>query len=402
MPVFLFRALTAEGESVSGRIEAVDERGALERLKGRGLIPVRAWPAGRGRWARIATFPHRDRSRLVTSLTRELAVLLGAGERLERALAAIAEGLSDRVASAMLATVRQQVRSGVALSRALAAFPDLFDAAYVAVVAAGEAAGRLPEALGHLAELRERRERFRRQVSAALLYPAVLAIAGLLAIAFILGVVIPELVPLVGERRADLPAAARFVFAASDLLRGRFEMVAGGVLLLALLPLGLRRLPRAAELGDRLALILPGFRTLSRERTSAEFTRGLALLLEGGLDLPNAVRLTRGMVTNRHAARAVAEVARGLREGRRLADCLTEADILAPLALRLLRTGEESGRLQATAAFLAGNLEERVSERLKRLVQLVEPILIVLLGALVAGILGAVLSALLSVNTLAF
>ena len=401
MPTFLFRALTADGKKVSGRIEAADERSALDRLKTRGLIPIRARPAGAGRRSLVGLFGRRDRGRFITSLTRELAVLLGAGEQLERALGVIGEGLADRGMGEMLATVRQQVRSGVALSEALAAYPDLFDGAYVAVVAAGEAAGRLAEALHHLAELRERREKFRRQVSAALLYPTVLLVAGFLAIAFILGVVVPEFAALLEDRRAELPFGARLVFAASDMLRGRFELLLGAVLLLAAC-LYLSRLPALAELGDRLALVLPGLRRLARDRISAEFARGLALLLEGGLDLPNAVRLTRGMVANRHAARAVGEVARGLREGRRLADCLAEAGILAPLALRLLRTGEESGRLRVTAAYLAERFEERVAERLKQLVQLVEPLLIVLLGILVAGIIGAVLSALLSLDTLAF
>ncbi len=402
MPTFLFRALTADGRTIKGRIEAADEHGALDRLKARGLIPIQARPAGAG-WRSLAgLFGRRDRSRLVTSLTRELAVLLGAGEQLERALGVLGEGLADRVMGEKLATIRQQVRSGVALSRALAAYPDLFDGAYVAVVAAGEAAGRLAEALGHLAELRERREKFRRQVSAALLYPSVLLVAGFLAIAFILGVVVPEFAALLEDRRAELPFGARLVFAASDVLRGRFELVLGAALLVLAAGLCLSRLPALAELGDRLALVLPGLRRLARDRISAEFARGLALLLEGGLDLPNAVWLTRGMVANRRAARAVAEVARGLREGRRLADCLAEAGILAPLALRLLRTGEESGRLQTTAAFLAERFEERVAERLKQLVQLVEPLLIVLLGILVAGIISAVLSALLSLNTLAF
>ncbi len=401
MPVFRFRALGAGGETVRGRIEAADERSALDRLKARGLIPIQARPAGRG-WRMLGpVLARRDRGRLVTMLTRELTLLLGAGERLERALGVVAEGHGDRVMAEMLATVRQQVRSGVALSRALAGFPELFDGAYLAAVAAGEAAGRLPQALDHLAELRERRERFRRQVQAALYYPAVLLVAGFLSIGFILGVVVPELAVLVGERRAELPFAARLVFAASDLLRGRFDLLAGGTLLGLVLLLLLARLPAVARFADRLALGAPGLRGLARERATAEFTRGLALLLEGGLELPNAVWLTRGMLANRHAAGAVAQVARGLREGRRFADCLAEAGFLAPLALRLLRTGEESGRLQATAAFLAERFEERLAERLKRLVQVLEPVLIVLLGVLVAGIIGAVLSALLSLNRLA-
>ena len=400
MPVFRYRALTAEGETVRGRIEAADERAALDRLKTRGLIPVRARPAGRG-LAASALRPARDRSRLVTTLTRELAVLLGAGERLERALAVVAEGSGDRVLAGMLATVRQQVRSGVPLSRALAGFPELFDGAYLAVVAAGEAAGTLPRALDHLAELRERRERFRRRVTAALSYPAVLLVAGFLSIAFILGVVVPELAALVGERRGELPFEARLVFAASDLLRGRFELLVAATLMGILLLLLVARLPATAEFAHRLALGIPGLRGLARDRATAEFTRGLALLLEGGLELPNAVWLVRGMLANRRAAAAAAEVARGLREGRRFSACLAEADFLSPLALRLLRTGEESGRLRETAAFLAERFEERLGERLDRLARLLEPTLIVLLGVLVAGIIGAVLSALLSLNTLA-
>lgn len=400
MALFAYRALTAAGERVTGEIEAPDARAAVARLQERGLFPISAEPVT-PRPAR-AGLGGRRLARAVTEATRELATLLGAGQTLTEALGLLLETIEHRRLRAILAEVREAVRTGKSLSEALANHPHAFPRAYVGLVRAGEAAGTLPETLRILALARERREQVERKLASAAIYPALLLLASLAALAILLLVVVPRFAPLFAQAQAALPASTRLVLALAEFLAawGSELALALAVALFALL-VALRR-PRPRLVLDRALLRVPLVAKLARERASAEAMRGLATLLKGGLDLASALPLVRELVSNRAVRAALEETMRAVREGRPLWRALSEADVLAPLAVRLLRVGEESGRLAEVAEYLAEAFEERVASRLARLVALVEPLVIVTLGLLVGGIVVSILSAVIAVNDLAF
>lgn len=400
MALFAYRALTAAGERVTGEIEAPDARAAVARLQERGLFPISAEPVT-PRPAR-AGLGGRRLARAVTEATRELATLLGAGQTLTEALGLLLETIEHRRLRAILAEVREAVRTGKSLSEALANHPHAFPRAYVGLVRAGEAAGTLPETLRILALARERREQVERKLASAAIYPALLLLASLAALAILLLVVVPRFAPLFAQAQAALPASTRLVLALAEFLAawGSELALALAVALFALL-VALRR-PRPRLVLDRALLRVPLVTKLARERASAEAMRGLATLLKGGLDLASALPLVRELVSNRAVRAALEETMRAVREGRPLWRALSEADVLAPLAVRLLRVGEESGRLAEVAEYLAEAFEERVASRFARLVALVEPLVIVTLGLLVGGIVVSILSAVIAVNDLAF
>jgi general secretion pathway protein F len=138
-----------------------------------------------------------------------------------------------------------------------------------------------------------------------------------------------------------------------------------------------------------------------RDRLTAQLCRGLATCLGGGLDLPQALAVSRDVLDNSHGRSAMEEVITHVRTGRTVADSLAAAGIAVPLAVKMLRVGEESGRLQPVAAHLAATFEERVATKLQRLVALIEPATVIVLGLLVGGIVMSILTAVLSVNDLA-
>ncbi|MCX7630461.1 MAG: type II secretion system F family protein [Geminicoccaceae bacterium] len=400
MALFAYRALTAKGERVSGEIEAPDARAAVARLQERGLFPITAEPV-----APRATLPiagGRRLARAVTEATRELATLLGAGQALADALGLLVETTEHRRLRAILAEVRQAVRAGKALSEALSARPEAFPRAYVGLVRAGEAAGNLPDVLRALALQREKSEQLERKLVSAAIYPCVLLLASLAAVAVLLLVVVPRFAPLFAQAGAALPASTRFVLAFADFLGARGDVLALALAFALFLFLAALRRPAVRAAIDASLLRLPLFGKLTRERASAEAMRGLATLLRGGLDLASALSLVREMITNRAVRAAFDDTVLAVREGRPLWSALARADVLAPLAVRLLRVGEESGRLAAVTEYLAEAFEERVANRLARLVALVEPLLVVISGLLVGGIVVSILAAVIAVNDLAF
>jgi general secretion pathway protein F len=200
---------------------------------------------------------------------------------------------------------------------------------------------------------------------------------------------------------AALPVSTRVVLDASELIRQQ------GYLLLALLAAALLagerilRRPGPRRAFDRMLLRVPMLGQLLRDRITAQLCRALGTSLGGGLDLPTALAVSRDVLDNLHARAAMEEVITKVRTGRTVADSLAAAGVVAPLAVKMLRVGEESGKLQPVAAHLADTFEERVGTRLQRLVALIEPATVIVLGLVVGGIVMSILTAVLSVNDLA-
>ncbi|MGD9508251.1 MAG: type II secretion system F family protein, partial [Geminicoccaceae bacterium] len=276
-----------------------------------------------------------------------------------------------------------------------------FSPLFVSLVRAGEASGRLGTTLGELATMRERTEALRSKINSALIYPTVLFLTAIGAVMVLLTVVVPRMEPMFAQAGAALPASTRIVLDTSELVRQQ------GYLLLALLAVGLllgerlMRRPGPRRAADRLLLKVPLLGQLMRDRVTAQLCRALGTSLGGGLDLPSALAISRDVLDNLHARAAMEDVITKVRTGRTVADSLAAAGILTPLAVKMLRVGEESGRLQPVAAHLADTFEERVATRLQRLVALIEPATVIVLGLVVGGIVMSILTAVLSVNDLA-
>ncbi|MEZ5904380.1 MAG: type II secretion system F family protein [Geminicoccaceae bacterium] len=408
MPQFAYRALTEAGERVAGEIEAGDRRGAIQRLQAQGLIPIEAQPAGRGTLpgaeapvGRPARSSGRQAAQ-VTVTTRELATLIGAGETLESALALVAGELGDRRLRAVFEGILNRVRTGASLSDAMAAEPRVFSRLYVGMVRAAEATGRLGEVLGELADLRERQEALRRQLGSALIYPAVLTLTAIGAVLVLLLYVVPQFTPVFAGHEDRLPPLTRFILDAAGWLRAHGQAMAVALACLGLLWLLAAQVGWLRLVGHRLALRVWGIGTLARERATAEVCRGLATLLKGGLDLPSALLLMREMVSNLAIAEALGRAASAVRQGRRLSEALAAEGILQPMGQKLLRTAEESGRLEPLARYIAERFEQIMATRMQRFATLLEPLLVIGLGGIVGGIVIAILTAVLSVNELAF
>lgn len=401
MPSFSYRAITPDGQSVAGEVEAADAATAVRRLQENGLIPIEAAPA---RMAAAAVTRARGGrvGKRVTQLTRELATLVGAGQTLEGALALVREELGYKRLTAAVDRVLEKVRGGRSLSDAMAEEGAFFPELYVSMVRSGEAAGRLDDSLRELAELRERTEALQAKLTSAMIYPVILSLTAVGAVTLLMTVVVPQLEPMFANARGALPDSTRMVLAASSFLRAN-----GATLLLVLgaaFLLGgqLLRRPAVRAAVDAVVLRLPLLGPLARERVTAQFCRGLGTLLGGGLDLPQALSVVRGMIANTFARARLDEVIEQVRGGRSLADALAEAAILTPTAAKMLRVGEESGALRSVSMHLALSFEDKVDIRLQRLVAMIEPAMVITLGLVVGGIVTSILTAVISVNDLAF
>ena len=406
MPSFRWSAVDRGGDVVHGVVDAPDRQALVDRLQRQGQIVLRAEPVG-GRGS-LADLLHielgvrrgLDRTSLV-EVTRELAIMLAAGQDLDRALRFVVDNIANARARAILGEIRDKVRAGSSLAAALAAEPRSFSRLYVGMVRAGEAGGTLAASLERLATLLERERTLRANLRSAMIYPAVLLVAAIASLALLLEYVLPQFAPIFEQAGAQLPAATRALMAVG----GTLGAIGPYLLLLLLAAVLIGRYALASpgvRLGaDRLLLRLPVVGTLARETVAARLTRTLGTLLQNGMPLIAALGIAKEALGNEAAAEAVEVAAGQAKSGRGLAGPLGEAGVFPARTIHLLQLGEEAAQLAPMALKAADIHEEQARLMVQRVVALAVPIITIAMGLAVAGIIGALLSAMLSLNDLA-
>ena len=403
MQDFRYSAIDAAGQPQRGVMAAESEAAVVAILQRQGSIPIRAEPTGGTLGTLLNTeFGRRGlAAQAVTDLTRELAVMLGAGQDLDRALRFLVETAPSKRVLAVLEAVHRRVRGGGSLATALAEQPASFSKLYVGLVRAGEAGGTLAVTLERLATLMERERSLASTVRSALIYPGLLTVAAIGSVALLLTQVLPQFVPLFEQNGAALPRATQIMIDSGRLLSDyglyALAVIAGfGVLSREAL-----RRPGPALVADRAVLQLPVIGTLTRELIAARFARTLGTLLVNGVPLISALSIVRDAVGNRAAIAAIEQATLGAKGGAGLARPLEAFGIFPARTIHLLRLGEETAQLGPLALRAAEIHEEATRIGVQRLVALLVPAITIVMGALIAGIVSSLLLAMLGLNDLA-
>ena len=401
MASFRYRAVTVGGALKAGLLESGSSAQALSTLRQSGLTPIEIVEAGRA--PARAAIPRADAAsrRIVARAIGELAVLLGAELTLDRALAVCSETIPRAREQAAFAALARRVKEGARLSQAMAEAGGLFPPMAPAMAEAGEANGRLDQALGRLADTLERSEAIRRTIGAAMLYPAILTVIGIGVVLTMLLWVIPQFESLFSEAGGALPPMTRTVMGLSRWVRhdGLVALAAA-----ALAGFVLARWLRTAAMRrrlDELVLRAPQLGALVRAGEIGRFARVLGSLVEGGVALPDAVAIARRSLTNAALADAIERVAVGLRQGHGLTASLAGEALFPREALSFVRTGEETARLGPMLLRLADVLDRDLQAGVERAIGVLTPLITVVMGAIVATVIASVMTAILGFNDLA-
>jgi general secretion pathway protein F len=406
MPSFRWSAINPGGDVVRGVMEAPDRGVVVERLQRQGQIVLRADPAeGRRGWADLLQI-ELGRSRgldkpALGEVTRELAIMLAAGQDLDRALRFVVDNTRNARIRAILGSVRDKVRSGSSLAAALAAEPRSFSRLYIGLVRAGEAGGTLPATLERLATLLEHERSLSANLRSAMIYPALLIVAAIGSIMLLLDYVLPQFTPIFEQAGAELPAATRTLMTVGAVVGTAtpWLLVASVAAILVIRQLLARPAYRLSF--DRLLLHLPIVGGLLRETLAARFTRTLGSLLQNGVPLISALGIAKDALGNSAAAVAVEAAAVGAKGGAGLARPLAAAGLFPARTIHLLQLGEEAAQLASMALKAADIHDEQARLMMQRLVALAVPMITIGMGLAVAGIISALLTAMLSLNDLA-
>jgi general secretion pathway protein F len=405
MPSFRYTAITPAGETTRGVMEAANEAAVIEALRKQGNIPVRADAAASGFLAGLLAMEFGGGARLtrqdITNLTRELSVMLGAGQDLDRALRFLVETAPNARVRTVMDQLRASVRDGTSFAVSLGKHPRSFPKIYVGLIRAGEAGGTLAATLERLAVLLERERALTATVTSAMIYPVLLVVAGIGSIVLLLTQVLPQFVPLFEQNGAALPRPTQILIDLGDYASnyGLYALLAVAVLVLAIRQALTR--PPVRLRADRLILHLPIIGRLAREALAARFTRTLGTLVINGLPLIAALDIVRDAIGNLAAVQAVEQATQSAKSGAGLSRPMSESGLFPIRTVYLLRLGEETAQIGQMALRAAEIHEENTRLGVQRLMALLVPAVIIVIGAAVAGIVASLMLAMLSLNDLA-
>ncbi|MDQ2864681.1 MAG: type II secretion system F family protein [Candidatus Eremiobacteraeota bacterium] len=398
--VYVYTARSAEGAPVTGSISAQSADDALAHLRTRSLF-VTALQSSESRGGALlsvmSAFSTSQSAKV--AFFRSFATLIGSGVPMRRALlVTVEECRSARLAEA-LRSIIADIESGASLSGSMARRPRDFSPLFVAMIKAGEIGGALADVLERLAELMERDRALRKRVAAALAYPSIVSLTAAGLVVFLLANTVPAFAAMFDEMHVTLPLTTRIFIAIGEAAKS--PVVILGMLVVPIAGYcclrSAARNVRFAEGLDRLKLALPLFGAIVRKSTVARFARTLSTLLRSGVSLTTSLEASGDAVDSAVYARCVKALGESLKGGDPLTVPLERSRLFDPLFLQLVRVGEETGQLDSMLLRVANYYELDVETAVTTLGTVLEPLLIIALGAIVGTIVASVLIPLYSV-----
>jgi general secretion pathway protein F len=402
MPVYQYRGYKQDGGSATGIIDAESPKVARLKLRKDGVFPTEMSEQGAAGQvtaaSQISTGSPSSvggRSALgpgdIAMMTRQLATLLVAGLPLVDALGVLLEQTDKKSVKSILADIREEIRGGKSYSVALERYPREFSQIYVHMVRAGEASGALDQILFRLAEFLEKQLALKHKVTNAILYPALMLLVGVAVLFFLMTFVVPKITAVFANLKQALPWPTVVLMTLSRWCADYWPVLAGGVLVLIWAVRRTVRTETGRILADRLILKLPLIGDVARMVSISRLSSTLSTMLASGVQLLEAMDVSRRVMNNRVLEHAVEEARQNIREGETIAEPLKRSGEFPSLVTHMIAVGERSGEMEEMLRRIGQIYDGEVDRVITRFTSLLEPVMILVMGVLVFFIVVAIL-----------
>jgi general secretion pathway protein F len=406
MPTYFYKAVGSTGETLEGEMEAASHSVAIEKLQSSGHLPISAEEVSATRKSSPYSFtlPQWGKRHInanhISIMTRELATLLHAGLPLDQALQTLENVSTNPSVKTLVNNIYSRVQGGASLSSAMEEQGTCFNRLYLNMIRAGEAGGALELVLQKLSDYLERSAEMRSTVISALIYPIILFSIAILSVVALMIFVIPQFIPLFEDVGQALPLVTQMVFGTAELFQHYWW--AFPVVIVAVLWGFQNQLkdPVKHLQWDHFLLSIPLYGDLIAKIEVSRFSRTLGTLLSNGVPLLTGVSIVRDVISNRAIAEVMDNVTHSLEQGGHLVDALKKTQQFPQLAVQLIHVGEETGQLEIMLLKIAEIYDQETNAAIKRLLTLIEPVLILGLGGMIAVIIISILVAILGLNEL--
>lgn len=386
MPYYLCRIAGEDGrvESRSVLATAADECRRTFEAEGRLVLSVRRdWNRLGNLGLRRQTIKARD----VILFNQELVAMIKAGYPILKSLESISGRIKNVHLREILIDVAGEVKKGRALSEAFQPYEKIFSPVYTASLMAGEKGGNLPGSIGRYIQYAKMVSQTRSRIKSAMTYPTILIVFSFILMGLLMTFVIPRFADFYKSYEAKMPGITRFIMGLATGLSRHWYLLAAVIAAAVIAVIQLRKRPDFRYRVDKLKLRVPFGRTIWLESGISLFSRTLGLLLEAGISLLASIGIAIQAVPNAWMVGELADVPDHIKNGEGLSDSLAQSETFPPLALDMVRIGENSANLQGMLGDMADFYDERVRGKIETLVTLVEPVVIIIMGLVVAGML---------------
>ncbi|MBI2194514.1 MAG: type II secretion system F family protein [Planctomycetes bacterium] len=409
MQTFTYDALDSQGKEIQAEIDAENNDEAVAKIRQLGYFPTNVQPKkGKKKEAPKPGAPAAAKrkgpgltfggvkSKDLTAFTRQLATLVDAGLPIVRSLKILESQQKPGLLKYALGCVAEEVEGGSTLSEAMEKFPKVFDKLYVNMVKAGEAGGVLDTILERLANFREKSEKLKKQVIAALIYPAAVVTVATGILAIIMIKIIPQFKTMFEDMDLDLPALTQLLIFISNTLRDYWYLLPG----VPFAAFSLKKILSMTKVGtwliDKAALKMPLFGIIVSKSTISRFCRTLGTLISSGVPILEALSIVKDATGNIVIANAIQKVHESIREGENIAGPLAQSKVVDAMVVNMIDVGEETGELDKMLIKIADTYDDDVDALVGGLMSLIEPLLIVFMGVAVGFIVIALFMPLIS------
>jgi type IV pilus assembly protein PilC len=378
MQIFKYTARDEAGEKQEGKVEARDEKHAVQILRDKSWVVIDLKESHEGTSFMDKTLGKVSQTDIM-NMTQQLSTMINAGLPLTDALDMLRVQSKPALAR-VINEIERDVQAGMSLADALGRHPKVFSSVYVELVRAGESSGKLDEVLMRLAKTEERAREFRQKTKGAMVYPIIVLIAMVLVVIVMMVVVIPQLSSMYDEFGAELPFATQLLISMSDFMVKFWWLGLAVVVGLMFIFRNYRRTDHGREVTDEWLLKIPIYGTLQTQLIMADFARTLALLVSAGISILQALHIVGLVVNNQIYKNALNEAERAVEKGQPLAATLAKLHVFPPLMAQMISVGEETGALDEVLIKVSKYFESEAENKIKNLTTALEPIIIIVLG----------------------
>lgn len=390
MPVFVYEGRDPNGKRVVGELEARDVQTVFNILKGKRVVPIakkiREKGQGLDKEIKIPGFGPKVRGRDVVIFTRQFATMIDSGLPIVQALDILCRQHENKAFRKVLAGVKEAVETGGTLADGMRRFPKAFDDLYVNMVEAGEAGGILDVILERLSVHMEKAMKLKREIKTAMIYPAVVVSAAVLVTSVLLVFVIPTFAELFSDFGSALPLPTQMVMNLSSFAVNNWFLIFGSLGGLIFAYFKFSSTDRGKEVIHPIALKLPVFGDIIRKVAVARFTRTLGTMVSSGVPILDALNICARTAGNKVVERDVLKARIAISEGKSMTEPLSESVVFPPMVIQMMAVGESTGALDAMLQKIADFYEDEVDNAVGAMKQLIEPIMILVLGVIIGGL----------------
>ncbi|HOE63693.1 MAG TPA: type II secretion system F family protein [Candidatus Sumerlaeota bacterium] len=394
MPIFTYKAKDTKGETIQGSMEADTQAIVINRLQSMGFFPlmVQADLSAKKKTSGLnRIFRARIKNTDLTSFNRQLSDLISAGIPLVKALTIIVNQTANESLREIVATVSSDVQGGDTLAAALSKHPAVFSKLYCAMVKAGETGGMLDAILERLAEFSETEDEIKSKIKSAMAYPAIMLVAGMGAIVILTTVVIPKIMAIFKDLNQALPGITQLLINIIDFFSSYWYMIIGGGIVGGIVIYKFLHTDEGKTYWHTLQIKIPMVGNVIVKREVARFARTLGSLLKNGVSILSSLEITREVMANKLVQAEIIKVSENITQGSGIAAPLKGSKIFPSVVVNMVAIGEETGRLHDVLLRIASSYELQVDRSIKTLTSLIEPLIILLMGAVVGFVVIAML-----------